>query len=59
MPLPSLPFRSARVERWPPTPAPTLGRDNERVLRGLLGLSPGELRELEAEGVIGKRPAGL
>jgi len=59
LPLPSLPFRVSGFERWLRTPAPTLGRDNARVLRTLLGLSPEALRELEAEGVIGTRPARL
>jgi crotonobetainyl-CoA:carnitine CoA-transferase CaiB-like acyl-CoA transferase len=59
MPLPSLPYRSTRSERWLRTHAPTLGQHNEQVLCGLLGLSPAELRELEAEGVVGTRPAGL
>ena len=59
MPLPSLPFRYASIDRWLRTPAPTLGQDNERVLCGILGLSPRDLLDLEAEGVIGTRPAGL
>ena len=59
MPLPSLPFRFEGVTRWLRTPAPTLGQHNDAVLRTLLGLSPAELRELEAEGVIGTRPARL
>jgi crotonobetainyl-CoA:carnitine CoA-transferase CaiB-like acyl-CoA transferase len=59
MPLPSLPFRLASVERWLRTPAPTLGQHNEAVLCGILGLPREELRDLEAEGVIGRRPAGL
>ena len=59
MPIPTLPFRFESITRWLRTPAPTLGRDNERVLRTLLGLSPAELRELESEGVIGTRPAKL
>ena len=59
MPLPSLPFRYASIERWLRTPAPTMGQHNEPVLCGILGLSPDELRELEAEGVIGTRPEGL
>jgi crotonobetainyl-CoA:carnitine CoA-transferase CaiB-like acyl-CoA transferase len=58
-PLPSLPFRCEGIERWLRTPAPTLGQHNEAVLRTMLGLSPEELRELEAEGVIGTRPARL
>lgn len=36
-----------------------LGRDNERVLCGILGLSQGEIRDREAEGVIGTHPRGL
>jgi crotonobetainyl-CoA:carnitine CoA-transferase CaiB-like acyl-CoA transferase len=59
MPLPSLPFRLTRTDRWLRTPAPTVGQHNERVLCGLLGLSPAELRDLEAGGVIGTRPSGL
>jgi len=59
MPLPSLPFRSASTDRWLRTPAPMLGQHNEVVLCGVLGLSPAELRELEAAGVIGTRPSGL
>jgi crotonobetainyl-CoA:carnitine CoA-transferase CaiB-like acyl-CoA transferase len=59
MPIPTLPYRFASVERWLRTPAPTLGQHNGRILSTMLGLSPGELRELEAEGVIGTRPARL
>jgi crotonobetainyl-CoA:carnitine CoA-transferase CaiB-like acyl-CoA transferase len=59
MPLPTLPFRFASVARWIRTPAPTLGQHNARILSRMLGLSPEALRELEAEGVIGNRPARL
>lgn len=59
MPLASLPFRFASVPRWLRTPAPTMGRDNERVLGGLLGLSADRREELEAKGVIAIRPSGL
>jgi len=59
MPLPSLPFRWASVDRWLRTPAPTLGQHNEEVLGGILGLSRDEIRALEADGVIGDRPSGL
>ena len=59
MPLPSWPFRYASIDHWLRTPAPTIGQHNEPVLCGILGLSPGELRDLEADGVIGTRPEGL
>jgi crotonobetainyl-CoA:carnitine CoA-transferase CaiB-like acyl-CoA transferase len=59
MPLPTLPYRFASIPRWLRTPAPTLGQHNGEVLRTMLGLSPEELRSLEAEGVIGTRPARL
>jgi len=59
MPLPSWPFRYTSIERWLRMPAPTIGQDNERVLSGILGLSAAEIRDLEAEGVIGTRPRGL
>ena len=59
MPLPSLPFRYAGVDRWLRTPAPMLGQHNEPVLCGILGLSADELRELEADGIVGTRPKGL
>jgi crotonobetainyl-CoA:carnitine CoA-transferase CaiB-like acyl-CoA transferase len=59
VPLPSLPFRYASIDRWLRTPAPTIGQHNEPVLCGVLGLAPDELRDLEAEGVIGTRPEGL
>jgi crotonobetainyl-CoA:carnitine CoA-transferase CaiB-like acyl-CoA transferase len=59
MPLPSLPFRYESIECWLRAPAPTLGRDNERVLCGLLGLGASDLQQLEADGIIGTRPEGV
>jgi len=38
------------------TPAPTLGQHNREILEGLLGLSPAEIDELEAEHIIGVKP---
>ncbi|MFZ0831647.1 MAG: hypothetical protein WAM92_00920, partial [Mycobacterium sp.] len=38
-------------------PAPMLGQHNNDVLRGKLGLTADELRELEINEVIGSRPA--
>jgi len=40
----------------PQRPAPRLGEDNEEILRGLLGLSEEEVRNLEKKGIIGNRP---
>jgi crotonobetainyl-CoA:carnitine CoA-transferase CaiB-like acyl-CoA transferase len=59
MPLPSWPFRLEGIERWLRTPAPTLGRDNDHVLSGILGLSIDEVRALELQGVVGTHPRGL
>jgi crotonobetainyl-CoA:carnitine CoA-transferase CaiB-like acyl-CoA transferase len=38
------------------TPAPTLGQHNREILEGILGLSPAEIDELEAENIIGVTP---
>jgi crotonobetainyl-CoA:carnitine CoA-transferase CaiB-like acyl-CoA transferase len=40
-------------------PAPTLGQHNAEVLAGELGIGADKLAELERDGVIGSRPAGL
>jgi hypothetical protein len=40
-------------------PAPTLGEHNYEVLEGALGMPESEIKALEADGVIGDRPAGL
>jgi crotonobetainyl-CoA:carnitine CoA-transferase CaiB-like acyl-CoA transferase len=40
-------------------PAPTLGADNTEVLAGELGIGADKLAELERDGVIGTRPAGM
>jgi crotonobetainyl-CoA:carnitine CoA-transferase CaiB-like acyl-CoA transferase len=50
------PAQSTRLRETPPRPerpAPSLGEHNGDVLTRLLGLSPAEMRDLEAEGVIG------
>jgi crotonobetainyl-CoA:carnitine CoA-transferase CaiB-like acyl-CoA transferase len=59
MPLPSLPFRFAGVDKWLRRPAPTLGEHNAAVLAGILGLSGEELSALEDAGIIGSRPRGI
>ncbi len=58
MPLPALPFRMDGVDRWLRTAAPTLGRDNEDVLGGMLGLTAEDLGQLTAAAVIGTEFAG-
>jgi crotonobetainyl-CoA:carnitine CoA-transferase CaiB-like acyl-CoA transferase len=59
MPLPSLPFRYASVDRWLRAPAPTLGQHNDYVAREILGFGSDEIADLEARGVIATHPAGL
>ena len=58
MPLPSLPFRYASVERWLRTSAPTLGQHNEDVFSQILGLSSQEQQDLKELGVSGTRLEG-
>ena len=53
------PFRYSSIDRWLTRPAPTLGQHNADVLRELVGLSPAEIRSLQAQRVIGQRPAGV
>ncbi len=53
------PFRYSSIDRWLTRPAPTLGQHNRDVLRELVGLSPSEIRSLQAQQVIGERPAGV
>lgn len=55
--LSTVPMRfSGGPGRFHTTPAPTLGQHNHEVLTAL-GLTPAEIAELEADGVIGGAPA--
>jgi len=62
--VPGLPFRWASTGRaagapWVRTPTPTLGEHTREVLGRLCRLDAAQLDALEAEGVIGTRPAGI
>ncbi len=57
-PVAGPPFRFSSVARWTTRPAPTLGQHNHEVLESL-GMSETEVKALEADGIIGERPAGL
>jgi crotonobetainyl-CoA:carnitine CoA-transferase CaiB-like acyl-CoA transferase len=58
--MPSLPVQLAEPgHRWLRAPAPTLGEHNREVLAGVLGLDDARIAELQADAVIGTRPAGL
>ena len=57
--LPGLPMRIAGIDRWYRAPAPTLGQHTAEVLRDLLGIDDEEIAQLQADGIIGERPAGL
>jgi crotonobetainyl-CoA:carnitine CoA-transferase CaiB-like acyl-CoA transferase len=59
IPVTTLPFRWTGVDRWIRFPAPTLGQHNHEVLSSILGLEEAEIEQLEEQGVIGTRPAGL
>jgi crotonobetainyl-CoA:carnitine CoA-transferase CaiB-like acyl-CoA transferase len=55
---PTLPFRASGVGRWHRTPAPTFGQHNAEVLSAL-GISAGELADLQMRGVVSDRPLGI
>lgn len=56
-PYPTGGWKLSRTPNHIAGPSPTLGQDNVHILTNLLGLDPDELTRLEAEGVIGSRPA--
>ena len=56
IPHPSTPYRPGAEPLPIRMPTPTLGQHNREVLGGILGLSDGELAELEARGIIGTKP---
>ena len=50
--MPASPFKFSATPVEPGTPAPLLGQHTEEVLRGLLGLSEGEIQILKQQAVI-------
>jgi crotonobetainyl-CoA:carnitine CoA-transferase CaiB-like acyl-CoA transferase len=49
---PGIPWRSSGIDQPKYGPAPMLGEHNDYVFNHLLGLSPDEVEELKAGGVI-------
>ena len=57
---PGMPFRfRGQTEPWTVSAPPTLGQHNHEILSALLQMNEDEVRALEAEMIIGTRPAGL
>ena len=56
LPYASRPWRLSETPAVPPKAAPLMGEHNEFVLLELLGMSEGEVRRLEDEGIIGYAP---
>ena len=52
--VPGLPFRLTGIDRWIRSAAPTLGRDNDRLLRSV-GVDDETRRRLADDGIIGDR----
>jgi crotonobetainyl-CoA:carnitine CoA-transferase CaiB-like acyl-CoA transferase len=46
------PVKMSETHPIPRGPAPSLGGNNYEILRGLIGLSDGEIKRLEREGAI-------
>jgi crotonobetainyl-CoA:carnitine CoA-transferase CaiB-like acyl-CoA transferase len=46
------PIKMSETYTFPRGPAPSLGEDNYEILRGLIGLSDGEIKRLGKEGII-------
>jgi benzylsuccinate CoA-transferase BbsF subunit len=52
------PWQLSKNPRCTASPAPGLGEHNAEILSTLLGLQEAEITALEAQGIIGTRPAG-
>jgi len=58
-PVPTAPLKLSGIKAAIKLPAPSLGEHNEYVLAKIIGLSPEEIKSLENDKVIGKRPIGM
>lgn len=54
---PRIPLSFSRTDAGPAQAAPMLGDDGASVLEELLGMTSGDIKELEQQGVLGPRPA--
>ena len=52
----TIPWKLSKSPRLRAVAASGLGEHNSYILGDLLGLTPGQLADLETEGVIGTRP---
>jgi crotonobetainyl-CoA:carnitine CoA-transferase CaiB-like acyl-CoA transferase len=57
-PYPGFPAKFSETPTSIRMPAPTLGRDNEHVLKAILGMNADEIKQLEEEEIIGTIPQG-
>ncbi len=54
--IPGMPVKFQNWENRSDVKAPLLGQDNDDIMRNLLGMRDGEIRELYAEKVLVKEP---
>ena len=55
-PYPGFPVKFSETPVSIRRPAPTIGQDNEYVLKNILGMSDGEIKQLEEDEIIGTVP---
>jgi len=58
-PIPTAPLKLSNIKAAIKLPAPSLGEHNEYILGKIIGLSREEIKTLENDKVIGKRPIGM
>ena len=52
--VPNSPLRLHGTDPLPSVPSPTLGQHTSEILSDMLGLEAADIRQLEADGVVGK-----